>query len=587
MNRTHPALAMVGIAFHGGMMFVLPLLVGFIASLVLETAEVGETAMGLAVGAALVVGPVFVAQVAGVLAKLGQELRFLRRERRLDGLTLIDAVYRHLAIVTPQGYGVLFTGVVLVILSLGFKWASLGLLAVLSLVLFYWVVGASVFLSAFLVRTFSWGMGRRQTGIRRELSPAVVQTGEPVEERFHLTKVPIFPGYRLLIHDKLPEQLETESRYIATPAASRETVTLAGLLRRTPRGSFKVGPARVQYQDALGLTRVEVASLSTAELTVLPRIRPVRVIDPPRALDEEPDLLTIRHRQANEDYFRFRNYVSGDDTRRIHWKLSMRAGRLQVRLPESREISHRKILLGLDTYLPRLRMPVRPVLAPILDAMVEAWVSLADGMVRDGEHVTLVTAAPGDRGPVVERLDARRGVGSPWLELGARVQWQPRIDLAQLLAGDDGDDPTDLVVLSCRFAARPPAPIAGRRVTWIYLPPEDVLGDAPPGGFERWAGERKPGPWTVIKRSLLLPHAAGSTLNTPWRRGLDLARALQRDNQLKTARWHAVRASRRVQQALIAGPGALYKMEVGPRHYVLRGLKGLTLGASGRGRGAA
>lgn len=589
MNRTHPALAMIGIAFHGGMMFLLPLVVGFIASLVLETSEVTETALGLAAGAALVVGPVFVAQVFGVGAKIAQELRFLRQQRRLDEFALIDAVYRHLAIVTPQGYVVLFTGVVLVVLSLGFKWASLGLLAVLSLVLFYWVVGASVFLSAFMVRTFRWGMGRSQTGIRREMAPAVVQTGEPVEERFHLTRVPIFPGYRLLIHDQLPERLETESRYIATPAASRETVTLAGLLRATPRGSFHVGPARVQYQDALGMTRVEVAALSTAELTVLPRVRSVRVIDPPRSLDEEPDLLTIRHRQANEDFYRFRSYVPGDDTRRIHWKLSMRAGRLQVRLPESREISHRRILLGLDTYLPRLRMPVRPVLATTLDALVEAWVSLADGMVRDGEHVTLVTAAPGpDGAPRVERVDARRGKGSPWLELGARVAWQPRIDLPQLLADGDGDDdPTDLVVLSCRFAARPPPPVPGRRVTWIYLPPEALLGEPPPSGFERWAGERKPGVGTVLKRFVLLPHAAGSTLNTPLRRGIDLVRALRRDNQLKVARWHAVRAGRKVWAALSAGPDALYRMEVGPRHYVLRGVKGLSTGGAGRGRGAA
>ena len=91
----------------------------------------------------------------------------------------------------------------------------------------------------------------------------------------------------------------------------------------------------------------------------------------------------------------------------------------------------------------------------------------------------------------------------------------------------------------------------------------------------------------ILKRLFLLPHAAGSEQNTAWRRGLDLARAWQRDGQLKTARWHAVRASRRVQQALMAGPDALYKMEVGERHYVLRGLKGLTTSGAGKGRGAA
>ena len=332
MKRTNPVLALLGIAFHGGMMFLLPLIVGFVASLVLEVSEVAETAIGLAIGAALVVGPVFVALIGGVTFKVMQEARFFMDKGALDLVTLLDVIHRHLAIVTPSGYGVLISGVIFVLLSLGFQWASLGVLAVLSLVMFYWVVGASVFLSAFMVRTFSWGMGRSQAGIRREMSPAVVATGFAVEERFHLTRVPIFPGYRLLVHDQLPERLETESRYIANPSAAREMVTLSGLLRRTPRGRYRVGPARIQYQDALGLTRVAVASLATAELTVLPRVRPVRIVEPPRSLDEEPDILTVRHRFATEDFYKFRNYVPGDDLRFVDWNTYARLEKLFLKM---------------------------------------------------------------------------------------------------------------------------------------------------------------------------------------------------------------------------------------------------------------
>ena len=583
MKRTNPVLALLGIAFHGGMMFLLPLIVGFVASLVLEVSEVAETAIGLAIGAALVVGPVFVALIGGVTFKVMQEARFFMDKGALDLVTLLDVIHRHLAIVTPSGYGVLISGVIFVLLSLGFQWASLGVLAVLSLVMFYWVVGASVFLSAFMVRTFSWGMGRSQAGIRREMSPAVVATGFAVEERFHLTRVPIFPGYRLLVHDQLPERLETESRYIANPSAAREMVTLSGLLRRTPRGRYRVGPARIQYQDALGLTRVAVASLATAELTVLPRVRPVRIVEPPRSLDEEPDILTVRHRFATEDFYKFRNYVPGDDTRRIHWKLSMRAGRLQVRLPEAKEISHRRIILAVDTCLRRANLRVKPVLGELLDALVQAWVSLADEMVRDGEHVTLVSAVLGDKGPEVERMQCRRGAGSPWLEFGARVTWQSRFDLEDLF--DDEDD-ADLVVLSSRFDSPPPKPLPGRRVTWIYLAPEDVLGTKPPDWLHRWVGEGNANTLGILKRLFLLPNSAGSTLNGPIRRTYDFLRALDRDNRLVVARRMAVRSSRRVMAALQARAAAVYRMEVGPAHYVLRGLKGLSR-RGGQGRGAA
>ncbi len=584
MRRTHPALAVLGILFHGGMMFVMPLIVGLIASLLLDVSEVADTALELAIGAAVAVGPVFMAIVAGVFFKTLQEIRFLRSQGALSAERFVLAVHRHLALITVQGYVVLACGLLLVVLALGFQWASLGVLAVLSLVLFYWVVGASVFLSAFMVRTFSWGMDRRRAGIRRELMPAVVKSGEVVEERFHLTRVPVFPGYRLLIHDHMPKRLETESRYVATPAVQRETVTLAGLLRRTPRGHYRVGPAAIAYQDALGLTRVAVASLATADLTVLPRVRPVRVVDAPRSIDEEPDLLTIRHRFANEDYYRFRAYVPGDDTRRIHWKLSMRAGRLQVRLPESKEISHRKIVIALDTFLPRATRRARPVLGNLLDALVEAWVSLADSLVRDGEQVTLMSAVPGPGGFGVERIRCRRGTGAPWLDLGARVLWQDHFDLAQLFSDEDADT-ADLVVLSSRFASPPPGRLPGKRVTWIYLPPEDVLDPPPPGWFARWMGEDRRDAVHMLRRSFLLPHAAGSTLNGPLRRTYDLFRQLDRDGQVRMARQQAIVWSRHVLGALMARADAVYRMEVGKGHYVLRGLKGLTTG--GRGRGAA
>ena len=54
MRRTHPALAVVGIFFHGGMMFLLPLIVGLVASMLLDVSEVAETSLGLAIGAAVV-----------------------------------------------------------------------------------------------------------------------------------------------------------------------------------------------------------------------------------------------------------------------------------------------------------------------------------------------------------------------------------------------------------------------------------------------------------------------------------------------------------------------------------------------------
>jgi hypothetical protein len=131
---------------------------------------------------------------------------------------------------------------------------------------------------------------------------------------------------------------------------------VGGRLRVTPRGLYQLGPAEVYYQDMLGLTRISLASLATAELKVLPRFRPLEIREPPRSRLQSPDVITRPHRFATEDHFRFREYAAGDDTRRIHWKLSVRSGHLTIRQPETREISTKNVLLVLDTFLPAGRM---------------------------------------------------------------------------------------------------------------------------------------------------------------------------------------------------------------------------------------
>ena len=120
----------------------------------------------------------------------------------------------------------------------------------------------------------------------------------------------------------------------------------------------------------------------------------------------------------------------------------------------------------------------------------------------------------------------------------------------------------------------------------VSLAPEDVLGDKPPDWLHRWVGEGNANTLGVLERLFLLPNSAGSTLNGPFRRTYDFLRTLDRDNRLVVARRMAVRSSRRVMAMLQARAAAVYRMEVGPAHYVLRGLKGVS-GRGGQGRGAA
>src|SRR5262249_3607712 len=140
-------------------------------------------------------------------------------------------------------------------------------------------------------------------------------------------------------------------RYVVGTGGGKP-VEARGRLRATPRGHYFLGPARLWYQDLLGITQISVASAAAAELKVLPHFRPVEIVDPPRTPRQTPDILTKPSKFPTEDHFRFREYAAGDDTRRIHWRLSLKSGRLQVRQPETKEITTQDVVLVLDAFLP-------------------------------------------------------------------------------------------------------------------------------------------------------------------------------------------------------------------------------------------
>ncbi|MCK6505490.1 DUF58 domain-containing protein [Myxococcota bacterium] len=512
MKTPHPLWSLLGIGGQGCGILFLPFVVGLCASAVFEVSEVAETSGVLTFVSLVFILPPLLLQVLGVLVKVGRERRILREQGGLRLDRTLASVHRHMRIVTPRGWGALVTGLWFIVLALSAKWASLGLLAVLSLLLFYVVLGLSSFVSAFLVRSFANGLGRDSSGIVRELSPAVVLSGESAEERFHLSRVPVPPGYTLLIEDGNVPQLHTESRYAVGPGARRTRVSVSGRFRHTPRGLHRLGPAAIYYQDALGFTRVSVASVATATLKVLPRFKRLAIVDPPRSKLDAPDVLTRPHRYPTEDPFRFKEYLAGDDTRRIHWRLSIRTGRLQVRLPETREVSTRQVLLLLDSYLPAGRVLDDAVgMSQVLDHLVETWLSLADELQERGDKVSLAAAVDDGEGNIrVERVEGHAGQRR-WQDLGARACWQGSHDLPRILDEVDGGLSTNShgVAVSSRFYSPPAAPLGGDSFTWVYLPPLQALGPEEPSFLRVWLAEGAQGR-SKLGRLFRLPGPVGS-----------------------------------------------------------------------------
>lgn len=589
-HALHPGEALAQLAFHLGVVFALPFLVGGAAGMFLDVNQVGDTAPMLFALGGIVLAPIFIVHVVGIGMKTREEVKLLKLVGELNTRTWLDAAARSSRMLTTRGFIVLATGLLFVVLALAYEWASLGVLAVLSLTAFYLATGASALLSAFLVRRFSSDALSRGSALHRRVSPGVVRAGDSATETIDIARVPVPPGFFLLLEGEWPGRVDTKVRHVVPPRARDEQVNVSTPLRITPRGAWDAAPLRVTFTDLLGLTRSSVASLATAKLKVLPAVKPAEIVEPPRSDIEDPDIVTRQHKFPTEELFRFREYVAGDDTRRIHWKLSMKTGKLQVKKPDSKETTTKRVLLALDTYVPPAWLSHTAILDDALDALVESWLSLAQRLTEDGQKVTLVLRARGDDGELHnEVIPCSRGNHAMQLDAGARAQWQGDAPIEFVLDAIAADPQfaavaqnegafDSAVIVTMRLEAPGTLRTGAKEHTWVYLHPRDALGPPPPSAFNLWMnydGEKRTG-LAALSRFFLLPHPAGSDENGFGARVKDLERRLDdRTRRIELGR-HIQLAGDEALTALLRSEDAVYRVESVAGRNRLRGLKGVT-----------
>lgn len=582
-----PAESVARIAAHVGLLFLLPYLVMSGGLTLFETSQVKGTIGKFGLLSIAVLAPLFLVQLVGTVRKARAQIELLKKERALTSRTRLDAIARAAAILTPRGVLVFLTGLGFLMLSLAYKWADLGVIAVLALSAFYLVTSTSAFLSSFIVRRFSSDLLARGAAVHRRYAPGVARAGDLVRDTLDLKGVPVPPGFFLTLEGKLPPRLATEIRHVVPPKSREERLSLAVLLARTPRGTYDAPPLRIAFTDLLGVTSAQVASLATARLRVLPAVRPAEVIAPPPSNTEEPDILSRPHRFPTEDLFRFREYVAGDDTRRIHWEMSLRAGRMIVKTPESRETSAKRVVVALDTWLPPDWLDHTAVIDDALDSLAEAFVAVAQRLVEQGEKVTLLLVARAEDGALRPEIVPASGNHAHALDAAARAEWQSQYRIEDVLDfgvvdpdGRRADEAAfdNAIVVTMRLA--PPAlPRVARETTWVYYDPDDALGPPPRSVIQTWidfddSGSMRFGARELLRRALFLPHPVGAEENGVMQRTKALERRLEDRAHRVALRLRAVAIGRHVLGALLALPDAVYRLEVTGGRHRLVGLKG-------------
>jgi uncharacterized protein (DUF58 family) len=203
-------------------------------------------------------------------------------------------------------------------------------------------VGLTVlpFLAALFVQ---WN--RVRLDIHRHLSSPRVHAGARVVVTIDITNQGSITTPFLLLEDTLSPTLGKPARLVVTgvPSGSKQRVSYSIPTRH--RGRYSIGPLSISITDPFGLARVKIQTQSKNDLIVYPAVEELEAwtLGMQGAGAGES---TVRHlfRSAAE-FYTMREYVTGDDLRRIHWPSVARTGHLMIRQDESTRRSMATIFL--------------------------------------------------------------------------------------------------------------------------------------------------------------------------------------------------------------------------------------------------
>ena len=149
---------------------------------------------------------------------------------------------------------------------------------------------------------------------------------------------------------RLPVRLDAVESVGGEPVAVEVPLLAAGESRAVEypiptarRGVLAVGPLELRRHGLAGLAESRAVLGDTVEVRVVPRVLPVRGL--PAGVRRGQVGADERVERGGTDLVGLREYVPGDDLRRLHWATSARTGTLMVREDADPARPHLAVLL--------------------------------------------------------------------------------------------------------------------------------------------------------------------------------------------------------------------------------------------------
>ncbi|WP_409073274.1 DUF58 domain-containing protein [Micromonospora chalcea] len=279
--------------------------------------------------------------------------------------------------ITARGIGLLVAA--LVLLGVGFRYAYPELT----------VLGAAAGVAVgYGVVNAAW---RPRLSVARRADPDRVARGEPAAMELTVRNTGRLRAANLVAEDRCAGALVPVPLLRLRPG--RDTVVRYDVPTHR-RGVVPVGPLRVVRRDPLGLVALARGYGGTVPVWVHPRIHPLSAVPTGagRSLDGRTD--SVPHGSITFDSLR--EYVVGDELRRVHWRTSARVGELMVR--ENVDTSLPRLVVVLDNRASAHPGRVGGV-AESFEAACEAAASVVAAAVREDLPVQLLLVVPAEVEP--------------------------------------------------------------------------------------------------------------------------------------------------------------------------------------------
>src|SRR3989442_1616771 len=196
-----------------------------------------------------------------------------------------------------------------------------------------------------------WGLPEKvQLAISHQIVPSDSFGDEDISVNIRVSNRNSDPLGNVEVDEHLPSEIKVESgaSRVLTQLGPRDHVELALTFHSPIRGHYWVGPLVARVQDPLGFYLAENI-VEPEILSIMPKPERIRGAElRPRHLGPWPGTIPARTLGPGTMFYSLRDYVSGDDPKRINWKSSARHGRLIVNEMEAERVTDVMIVLDTD-----------------------------------------------------------------------------------------------------------------------------------------------------------------------------------------------------------------------------------------------